>query len=406
MLTNSTKLILVLLAVLGVAGSLVLITGLTPQLPVDDFVEYWAAGRLALTGGNPYDPQQLWVLEQQAGWMQDRPLMMWNPPWTLALVAPLGLLPYPQARFFWFLVNFGGLIFSVDWLWRLYQGTPRWRFWLPLLCFTFIPTILVLKIGHLTPLMLLGCIGFLHFERQEKPFWAGVNLSLTLFKPHLMYLAWVVCVLQSLLKRNFTCMSGALAALGVELGIAFLIQPELMVHYVYAICYLPPDEWLTPTWGTLLRLGLGWDKLWLQVAPSLLGALGMGLYAFRIHDYWNWSIEFPRLTLVSIITTSYGWATDYVLLLPAIVATLAFLPRLEAKRFRLAGWLVYGVLNLGTLILWRYPALVYEGNGAPITLAFFVYPSVLWYVVIPLLWWGWYSVFGIHAYWERRSCEV
>ena len=33
----------------------------------DDYVEYWAAGRLYITGGNPYNPDELLPLQNQAG---------------------------------------------------------------------------------------------------------------------------------------------------------------------------------------------------------------------------------------------------------------------------------------------------------------------------------------------------
>jgi hypothetical protein len=33
-----------------------------------DFMEYWAAGRLFVHGGNPYSPQDLFALQKAAGW--------------------------------------------------------------------------------------------------------------------------------------------------------------------------------------------------------------------------------------------------------------------------------------------------------------------------------------------------
>src|SRR2546425_7820696 len=61
-------------------------------LPPDDFVEYWAAGRLNASGENPYDPDRLVPLERETGRDVDEAGMMWNPPWTLTLAMPFGLL--------------------------------------------------------------------------------------------------------------------------------------------------------------------------------------------------------------------------------------------------------------------------------------------------------------------------
>ena len=46
---------------------------------LDDFVEYGAAGRLRLTGGNPYDPAQVLRLERAAGRPVEEAVMLWNP---------------------------------------------------------------------------------------------------------------------------------------------------------------------------------------------------------------------------------------------------------------------------------------------------------------------------------------
>ena len=74
-------------------GTCVLLLAISPvRLPHGDFDEYWAAGRLNAAGGNPYDPAAMLQEQRQAGWQQSRPVMMYNPPWTLALAMPLGFL--------------------------------------------------------------------------------------------------------------------------------------------------------------------------------------------------------------------------------------------------------------------------------------------------------------------------
>jgi len=67
----------------------------------DDFVEYWAAGKLNLAGGNPYDPGQLHPLEIQTGAIEGEAVMMWNPPWLLTLIMPFGVFEYGFSRALW-----------------------------------------------------------------------------------------------------------------------------------------------------------------------------------------------------------------------------------------------------------------------------------------------------------------
>src|SRR5262245_47955557 len=66
-----------------------------------DFPEYWAAGRLNLRGENPYDPARLLAAQQTADPGRRDAVMMWNPPPSLAVYMPLGLLAAPWASLLW-----------------------------------------------------------------------------------------------------------------------------------------------------------------------------------------------------------------------------------------------------------------------------------------------------------------
>ena len=77
---------------------------LTP-LPMHDFVTYWAAGRLFLSGGNPYSISATYAMEQSLGWIYTRQLVMLNPPWVLPFVGLLALLPFEVAHHLWFAVS-------------------------------------------------------------------------------------------------------------------------------------------------------------------------------------------------------------------------------------------------------------------------------------------------------------
>ncbi len=81
---------------LVVVGLLVVLFAQAPQLlarlQMYDFLEYWAAGRLLAFGDNPYDGDRMHALEHAAGRTEDG-ILMWNPPRTLPLVLPFGLLP-------------------------------------------------------------------------------------------------------------------------------------------------------------------------------------------------------------------------------------------------------------------------------------------------------------------------
>src|SRR4051794_33614346 len=103
--TNPTHLTLFAVALVAAPVALVMVfarAGRTNALPMHDFVEYWAAGRLLLEGSNPYDPDLVHELGRQAG-RSDEGILMWNPPWALPLVLPLGMLPVRVAHLAWLL---------------------------------------------------------------------------------------------------------------------------------------------------------------------------------------------------------------------------------------------------------------------------------------------------------------
>ena len=139
---------------------------LLARLQMYDFVEYWAAGRLIASGENPYDLDHMHELERAAGRTEDG-ILMWNPPWTLPLVLPFGLLPVRVAHLLWLVLQLGVLVFCVDRLWLLYggDGDRRWVAWL--LGIAFLPTLFALTAGQITPLLLLGVVGFPHVHGAE-----------------------------------------------------------------------------------------------------------------------------------------------------------------------------------------------------------------------------------------------
>ena len=83
-------------------------------LPVLDFAEYWAAGRLFVAHGNPYSWDAMLELEKSLGMEpylsetgEEMPLMMFNPPWTLVLIMPFAQASFAISRLLWFVFGLG-----------------------------------------------------------------------------------------------------------------------------------------------------------------------------------------------------------------------------------------------------------------------------------------------------------
>jgi hypothetical protein len=330
--------------------------------PPDDFIEYWAAARLTVTGENPYDPARLLPLQQAAGRDTSEAVMMWNPPWSLAVVLPLGLLPPREAQLLWLLVNFAALGFSGDRLWLIFGGRreSRWIGWLAAIA--FLPSLFALQSGQISPLLLLGAVLFLECERRGWHLLAGAAMLLLAIKPHLAYLVWVAI----LCRTGFGGRAGLLQILGGLLAgvaatvIATACDPAILPQYADALANRPPAQWLSPTLGTVLRLAFGADLFKLQFVPVVAGFAWFAWYWKHHAAAWNWTEQLPLLLLVSFITAPYGaWPFDLVLLLPAAVKLLvlrrAMLPLVAIN----AACLAMNLLQTGSFaFIWVAPALL------------------------------------------------
>lgn len=366
---SSLRLGLLLLAL--TAASLLLFSRLNSaprglsSLALLDFVEYWAAGRLNLHGENPYDPVQVDQLERSVGRDKDG-ILMWNPPWTLALVMPLGLLDCRVAHVFWLGLHLMVLVWCADALWRVYGGAAETRMQARMLAFAFVPTLFCLTVGQIGPLLLLGAVAFLVAIKQGRDGWAGAATVLLAVKPHLAYLFWIVLLLWIVRQRRWAVLGGGVLTGGLALGVALLFNPHVLNQYWYTFTHQPPSQYRSPTLGMALRLFVGEEHFRLQFLPMLPGLAWLALYWRRQRQDWDWSERLPILLLMSMLTAPYGaWLFDLILLLVPVLQRAAAVRR-DAWHAPLA---VFAVLNGLVVVqltfeveyfyfLWMAPALL------------------------------------------------
>ena len=321
------------LAVLLLGACLILIFRLAPGLMSremtagDDFVEYWAAGRLNLQGGDPYSPEQLAPLQLGAGRRYGVPVPMWNPPWTLPLVMPFGALPYPVSRLIWLISQTALVLFCASATWRFFRGpaTHLWVAWL--IAITFLPTLYLLKIGQISAVMLTGVVLFIKFTQRRSWWLAGLSILLILIKPQTLYLVGLAYLFWAISQRRWWLLAGSGIGICLATCISLWFNPAVFKQYLFAINHQPPMQIITPTLGGTLRYFLGGDKVWLQFVPTAWGLVWFCFHWRKARHTWSWPEQLPLLLMVSVLTTSYGWTFDYVVLLPAVLAVAAGLFR-------------------------------------------------------------------------------
>ncbi len=305
------------------ALTVILLASLTPRLadrflslPDHDFVEYWSAGRLLISGGNPYSPAEVLAVERSQGWKEPYPVMMYNPPWCLPLVFPLGALSFRSARLLWLGIQLASILASAIGLAALYAGKRHSP--LPIvLALSFFPSLLVLRTGQISALMLLGLSGFL-INARRRPFVAGVWVALVAAKPQLVFLLWPALLLWSVHRRSWRMLLGLSCAIGSASVVALVLDRSAFVQFVHLVANRPPD-YVTPTIGTVLRLVFGPSRYGLQFLSCLVGFLWLLQFWRARRAAWAWAEHTPLLILVSLVTAPYGWPYDVVVALPALM---------------------------------------------------------------------------------------
>jgi hypothetical protein len=330
--------------------------------PKDDFIEYWSSGRINLTGGNPYDPIQMYTIEQSAGWTENEALMMLNPPWTILFAMFLGIFSYPVSRFLCFIVQLIIICMCTTVLWRIYSGEKRneWISWIAAL--SFAPVLHALKSGQATVLILLGCVGFLYYLNKKSDFWAGISVSLVMIKPQLLYLFIIAILLWSLTRHRYKIIIGICAGLIVSLMISMLFNPHVISQYLAMTKSYPIEIWMTSTLGTYLRLLLGPEKFYLQFIPLVIGLTWFVVYWYKNNGLFEWKTNFSLLILVSLATTPYAWTLDSILSLCCIIHIAALFDFTHWTVKKVLIFSAYWLVNLSVAFLrvsqswfWWYP---------------------------------------------------
>jgi hypothetical protein len=337
-----------------------------------DFLQYWAAGRLNLTGGNPYDPDALFELQKAAGRPNDHPVRMWNPPWTLAVTMPLGVLDARTAQLVWIGAQFVLVVLAAGWLWRLYGGNPKHTAVAWALAAVAPMTAAVFFAGQSSGWLFVGLVGFYAAVKTNRPRLAGLA-ALCALKPHLFLPFWVLLVLDATRGRGGCARLGwgIAAGLGMVL-VPMAFNPSVWGQYLAALRdpggagHVPLSAWEPPLLGYWLRHYTDRAAFWIQFVPTAVVLLATPVYWWVRRKTWDWSAELPRVVLGGAIAAPYGaWDFDLVVLLVPLVAAAVRLSRAPRPGVVAAAVVGLGLLvvashltTVGKYYVWMTPAVI------------------------------------------------
>lgn len=334
---ESRKKIVRAFAATAVALAGLLIFTATSHPERSDYIEYWSSGKLLLQHADPYSPAGVQALEQSHGRALPTPLIMLNPPWSMFLVAPLGLCSIRVALFFWTLAAAGCvLVFS-----KLLDANSGDRAF----ALVFAPVLACIASGQSSPFLLLGFCLFLYWHRTH-PFLAGCSLLLMALKPHLFLVFWVLLLTDCIYQKKFLILAGGASALAGATGFSMCFDAHIWQHYFAMLRGYKLQQGFLPTASMLFRMLIDVRAFWLLFVPSA-AAIVWGLwYYVRRKEVWDWRVHGMLLMLVTVLASPYGFFSDEIVLLPSIAFALTY-PR---KR-RYSVWILLGINTAALFIV-------------------------------------------------------
>lgn len=370
--------LVVLLGSWAVVVAATRITESPGYIPPRDFPEYWSAGRLNLRGEDPYDSARLLSEQQLNEPTRTFPVMMWNPPPSLALYMPLGVISYRLAGLLWIGIQILAVLVGCDLLWSLFH--PRGQRWVPFVAaVSFAGTWWMTTFGQNTGFLLLGLAGFAHFAQRGKPFLAGACAALTAVKPHLLAGFGLLLIVDGCCRRGRLTLAGGAAALALALGLTLAANPSVLEQYVWATRHpgpgaTPLSSWVVLTPGYWLRMSIAPTSFWVQFVPCALGCLALLSWRLVRGANWHWPTALPLASTVCIITAPYGWIFDLTILLVPLLWAAAQV--VAARQWSLLALMLAGNAAITAISLERAGPM---GNDwwAPPSLLLVCLPGVL-----------------------------
>jgi hypothetical protein len=337
-----------------------------------DSIAYWAAGKLLIKGQNPYDSATVLQLEQQHGYLEDRPLVLRTPPWSLFIVLPLGLNGPFSAWVVWMGISFWSLLVAMRLCRRLYgaDGVPGDLF--SVVGYTFAPIPACLVSGQMGLVLLLGIVFFIWWE-QERPYLAGVALILPFAKPHLLSLFWLALLLWVVLRKRREVALGFVAAWTGAIAVALAADAHVFQHYRGMLRTASIGTEFIPALSGVIRLLFFRHFFWVQFIPVTAGLIWSAWYFLKKMSVWNWKEHGPALLTVSVLVTPYSWLADESVLLPAMLQAAAFVYHARAglKVTTKLVLLLFALLNGLLLLILRFKI--------PFATGIYFWSSLVWF---------------------------
>ena len=279
-----------------------------------DSVQYWFAGEHLIHRVNPYEVERIRT-----------------PPWSLFLFLPLGLATDAfWGWLLWIAASVASMIVAMRLCWKMFGKDDKLRSVFLMVGYLFAPVLACLEAGQIGFVLLIGMVLFI-FYQAERPLLAGAALILPFAKPHLLIFFWLAFFFWVAARKKFAVAGGFIIALAVATMVALICDPSAFRHYRELASASGVGGEFIPTFSGVLRLILFRQHFEAQFIPLLLGLIWCVWFCIKNMSQWSWRDHGLTTMVVSILTTPYGWLTDEVVLLPAMLFAAMCILRSKQK---------------------------------------------------------------------------
>ena len=285
--------------------------------------------RAALEGRDPYSAevvreiQTVFYGHPLAPGDRENPETFLYPATLVPLLAPLAPLSIPAARMAFLAVSVPLLGVAVWLLLGVLPVSLTWRAKTVVLLLTFAawPTLWGFRMLQMT--MIIAALVWLSWYLLTRGYrvMPGVLLALTSVKPQLVLALLAVLLVWAVLRRQWTLIASAVAALGVLLGVTEMLVPHWFGHWRASLRNYTDITGTAAPLEHLLGHGAG---LAVTIAIACVAVVAIR----RLREYETESTEFAQaLSLILAVTVCFiptdgALVYNYLLVMPACVVLI------------------------------------------------------------------------------------
>lgn len=308
-----------------------IVSSFNARFVFSDLPEFYAAARLVLEGrgADVYSPEVIGALQHQLfPELGERIIPLFLPPTALTLIAPIGLLPLDSVFPIWLAILFVALVASVVILARTFQLPAKQTVWVFAVLCASGPALEALRIGQLSPLLLLVFSCALWAVKSNKPWLVGLLLALMLVKPQDVAPVIVLFIGVGRWKELGWLLGFAMAIFAVSIvffGFDSYSNYWQLLNHTYRDAWMQPEVCATVR-GQLLRF-TGMYSSMTNIA-NMLGTVVMILASaaiFAVGRAYKNSAQWLEFGLIGalplgLLVSPHLYNYELILLLPAAIS--------------------------------------------------------------------------------------